>query len=70
MIIINYYFLSLKINILNKGGLRMINTKNNHLSRTTYYQLPKWVISLFLENKITIKAFNIFALMYDRWRFS
>ena len=48
--------------------MREINI--NDLNNINYYQVPKWLMELFLDGKITAGAFKTYVLMYDRLRIS
>lgn len=48
--------------------MREINI--NDLNNINYYQVPKWLMELFLNGKITAGAFKTYVLMYDRLRIS
>ena len=48
--------------------MREINI--NDLNNINYYQVPKWLMELFLNGEITAGAFKTYVLMYDRLRVS
>lgn len=48
--------------------MRTINT--NDLDSINYYQVPKWLMDLFLQGKISSGGFKTYVLMYDRLRLS
>ena len=48
--------------------MREINI--NDLNNINYYQVPKWLMELFLNGEITAGAFKTYVLMYDRLRIS
>ena len=48
----------------------MRNIKSNDLSNMIYYQVPKWLMDLFIDKKISQGAFKTYVLMYDRLRLS
>lgn len=48
--------------------MRTINV--NDLDSINYYQVPKWLMDLFLQGKISSGGFKTYVLMYDRLRLS
>ena len=48
----------------------MRNIKSNDLSNMIYYQVPKWLMDLFIDKKISQGAFKTYVLMYDRLKLS
>lgn len=48
--------------------MREINIDD--LNNINYYQVPKWLMELFLNGEITAGAFKTYVLMYDRLRIS
>ena len=48
----------------------MRNIKSNDLSNMIYYQVPKWLMDLFIDKKISQGAFKTYILMYDRLKLS
>ena len=48
----------------------MRNIKSNDLSNMIYYQVPKWLMDLFIDKKISQGSFKTYVLMYDRLRLS
>ena len=48
----------------------MRNIKSNDLSNMIYYQVPKWLMNLFIVKKISQGAFKTYILMYDRLKLS
>lgn len=48
----------------------MRSIKVNDLDSMLYYQVPKWLMDLLIEGKISIGAFKTYVLMYERTRLS
>ena len=48
----------------------MRSIKANDLDSMLYYQVPKWLMDLLIEGKISIGAFKTYVLMYERTRLS
>lgn len=48
----------------------MRNIKSNDLSNIIFYQVPKWLLDLFIDKKISQGAFKTYVLMYDRLKMS
>ncbi|MBP6282305.1 MAG: replication initiator protein A [Leptotrichiaceae bacterium] len=48
----------------------MRNIKSNDLLNMIYYQVPKWLMDLFIDKKISQGAFKTYVLMYDRLKLS
>ena len=48
--------------------MRTINIED--LDSINYYQVPKWLMDLFLQGKISSGGFKTYVLMYDRLRLS
>jgi DNA-binding transcriptional regulator GbsR (MarR family) len=44
--------------------------KARELNGIVYYQIPKWLMNLFIDGKISSGAFKTYALMYERLRMS
>ena len=44
--------------------------KARELNGIVYYQIPKWLMDLFIDGKISSGAFKTYALMYERLRVS
>lgn len=56
--------------ILLKGGIRMRNIKADDLKNIDYYQVPKWLMDMFITGQISAGGFKTYILMYDRLRVS
>ena len=48
----------------------MTKIKFEDLNSLVYYQVPKWLMDLLIENKISLGAFKTYVLMYERTRLS
>ena len=48
----------------------MRSIEANDLDSMVYYQVPKWLMDLLIEGKISIGAFKTYVLMYERTRLS
>ena len=48
----------------------MRSIEANDLDSMLYYQVPKWLMDLLIEGKISIGAFKTYVLMYERTRLS
>ena len=48
----------------------MRNIKSSDLMNTIFYQVPKWLMDLFIDKKISQGAFKTYVLMYDRLKLS
>ena len=48
----------------------MRNIKSSDLMTTIFYQVPKWLMDLFIDKKISQGAFKTYILMYDRLKLS
>ena len=48
----------------------MREIKRFDLESINYYQVPKWLMSLFISGKISAGAFKTYVLMYERLRIS
>lgn len=48
----------------------MRTIKKEDLENTNYYQVPKWLMDLFIDGKISQGGFKTYVLMYDRLRLS
>ncbi len=48
----------------------MRNIKSSDLMNTIFYQVPKWLMDLFIDKKISQGAFKTYVLMYDRLKMS
>lgn len=48
----------------------MTKIKFDDLNSLVYYQVPKWLMDLLIENKISLGAFKTYVLMYERTRLS
>lgn len=48
----------------------MRSIEANDLDSMIYYQVPKWLMDLLIEGKISIGAFKTYVLMYERTRLS
>lgn len=48
--------------------MREINSVD--INNINYYQVPKWLFDLLLENKISLGAYKTYVLMFDRLRIS
>ena len=43
---------------------------NTDLENLDYYQVPKWLMRMFLSSEITAEGFKTYTLMYNRLRIS
>ncbi|MGY0393994.1 replication initiator protein A [Fusobacterium sp. SYSU M8A802] len=48
----------------------MRNMRSEDLKNITHYQVPKWLMDMFLTGQITAGGFKTYTLMYDRLRLS
>lgn len=48
----------------------MRNVNVEDLKNTVYYQVPKWLFDLLIQNKISLGAYKTYVLMFDRLRIS
>lgn len=57
--------------MLLKGDEKMSNRiKVEELNGIVYYQIPKWLMDLFISGEISTGAFKTYVLMYERLRMS
>lgn len=48
----------------------MYSIKKQDLNKIIYYQTPKWLFDMLLENKLSLGAYKTYVLMYDRLKVS